>query len=233
MRPKTLRFPHRSLFAVLLPEFREFSPICTGHARRATHRENRRRNHLSDARDVRPHRSSSAKINYFRQRHRLRRAPPAQDHPRNGDLVLRRSCPHGKKAASKTPMRDYVDGCRATWISTGHPTRKSRRSSSRRTSRPVNASGSRRHPRLDCRAWKGRPNPLLLSSLRFAPESRDPADCEWRDRRSLPPPPPISIRSPSPRGSRFVDRALQDAGCRSRFACTIHQTQTNSLRDKL
>src|SRR5271165_2000818 len=53
--------------------------------------------------------------------------------------------PHGKKAASKTPMDAYVDGCRATSISTGHPTRKSRRSSSRPTSRPANASGSRRH----------------------------------------------------------------------------------------
>jgi len=27
-------------------------------------------------------------------------------------------------------------------------------------------------PSLACRAWKGRPNPLLLTSLRFAPESR-------------------------------------------------------------
>src|SRR5580704_13521428 len=27
-------------------------------------------------------------------------------------------------------------------------------------------------PGLDCRAWKGRSNPLLLSTLRFAPESR-------------------------------------------------------------
>ena len=35
--------------------------------------------------------------------------------------------------------------CHATWISIGHPTRISRRSSSRRTSRLVNASGSRRH----------------------------------------------------------------------------------------
>src|SRR5271165_2788142 len=53
--------------------------------------------------------------------------------------------PHGKKAASKTPMDAYADGCRATSISTGHPTRKSRRSSSRPTSRPANASASRRH----------------------------------------------------------------------------------------
>src|ERR1700723_3529907 len=27
-------------------------------------------------------------------------------------------------------------------------------------------------PSLDCRAWKGRSNPLLLNPLRFAPESR-------------------------------------------------------------
>src|SRR5271165_6183992 len=53
--------------------------------------------------------------------------------------------PHGKKAVSKTPMDAYADGCRATSISTAHPTRTSRRSSSRPTSRPVNASGSRRH----------------------------------------------------------------------------------------
>ena len=45
--------------------------------------------------------------------------------------------PHGKKAASKTPMDAYVDGCRATSISTAHPTRTSRRSSSRPTSRPA------------------------------------------------------------------------------------------------
>src|SRR5580693_1580189 len=29
-------------------------------------------------------------------------------------------------------------------------------------------------PSLDCRAWKGHSNPLLLSTLRFAPESRPP-----------------------------------------------------------
>ena len=29
-------------------------------------------------------------------------------------------------------------------------------------------------PSLDCRAWKGRSNPLLLNPLRFAPESREP-----------------------------------------------------------
>src|ERR1700722_5569122 len=49
------------------------------------------------------------------------------------------------QAASKKPMDAYVDGCHATWISIGHPTRISRRSSSRRTSPLVNASGSRRH----------------------------------------------------------------------------------------
>src|SRR5580700_7349635 len=41
-------------------------------------------------------------------------------------------------------------------------------------------------PSLDCRAWKGRSNPLLLSTLRFAPESRGPglaanlkAEADW------------------------------------------------------
>ena len=66
--------------------------VSHGHARRAAHRENRRRNHLSDARGVRLHRSSSAKIHHFRQRHRLRPARPAQDHARHDDLVLRRLC---------------------------------------------------------------------------------------------------------------------------------------------
>jgi IS30 family transposase len=33
---------------------------------------------------------------------------------------------HGKKAASKTPMDAYADGCHATSISTGHPTGKAR-----------------------------------------------------------------------------------------------------------
>src|SRR4029077_5189311 len=79
--------------------------------------------------------------------------------------------PHGKKAASKTPMGAYVDGCRATWISTGHPTKTSRRSSSRPTMPRVQDA----LPSLDCRAWKGRSNPLLLSALRFAPESRPAA----------------------------------------------------------
>ena len=41
---------------------------------------------------------------------------------------LARRVPHGKKAASKTPMDAYVDGG-ATSISTAHPTRTSRRSS--------------------------------------------------------------------------------------------------------
>src|SRR5208282_4105110 len=65
--------------------------------------------------------------------------------------------PHGRKAASKTPMDAYADGCRATSISTGHPTRTSRRSSSPPTSRPVNASGSRRHFK-----------PCLLSLVRMS-----------------------------------------------------------------
>jgi hypothetical protein len=60
------------------PDFNQ-PEICSGggparrgmDARRAAHREKRRRNHLSDARGVRPYRSSSAKINHLRQRHRL------------------------------------------------------------------------------------------------------------------------------------------------------------------
>src|SRR5271167_3976806 len=32
-------------------------------------------------------------------------------------------------------------------------------------------------PSLDCRAWKGRSNPLLLSALHFAPESRRRLPC--------------------------------------------------------
>ena len=42
-------------------------------------------------------------------------------------------------------MDAYADGWPATSISTGHPPGKSRRSSSPQTSRPANASGSRRH----------------------------------------------------------------------------------------
>jgi hypothetical protein len=78
-----------------------FRTVCTGHARRAAHGENRRRNHLSDARGVRSHRSSSAKINHFRQRHRLRPARPAQDHARHDDLVVRRLCLMAKRRHRK------------------------------------------------------------------------------------------------------------------------------------
>src|SRR5215472_578460 len=77
--------------------------------------------------------------------------------------------PHGKKAASKTPMDAYADGCRATSISTGHPTRRSRRSSSPPTSRPVNASASRRLsklclPSLERMCKSGSLNPVALRS---------------------------------------------------------------------
>src|SRR3954468_1322119 len=53
----------------------------------------------------------------------------------------------GKKAASKTPMADYDDGCRVTSISTRSPIKTSRRSSSPPISRPVNASASRHRSR--------------------------------------------------------------------------------------
>jgi IS30 family transposase len=46
---------------------------------------------------MRPHRSSSAKINHFRQRPRLRPARPAQDHARHDHLVLRRLCLMAKR----------------------------------------------------------------------------------------------------------------------------------------
>ena len=49
-----------------------------------------------------------------------------------------------QKGGIESAMDAYVDGS-ATWISIGHPTRISRRSSSRRTSPLVNALGSRRH----------------------------------------------------------------------------------------
>ena len=65
-----------------------------------------------------------------------------------------------------------LDGCRAISISTAHPTRTSRRSSSRPTSPPQMPRVQDAIPSLAGRAWKGRPNPLLLTSLRFAPESR-------------------------------------------------------------
>ena len=80
--------------------------------------------------------------------------------------------PHGKKAASKMPMDACVDGCRATSISTAHPTRTSRRSSSRRTSRPASASGSRRHSKPCLPSLEKTSKSASLSALRFAPESR-------------------------------------------------------------
>src|SRR5437868_6286696 len=55
--------------------------------------------------------------------------------------------PPGKKAASKTPMADYDDGCRVTSISTSSPITTSRRSSSPLISRPANASASRHRSR--------------------------------------------------------------------------------------
>ena len=94
-------------------------------ARRAAHREKRRRNHLSDARGVRSHRSSTAKINHLRQRHRLRPARPAQDHARHDDLVLRRLClmakrRHRKRQWALTSMAAAPPGYRPH-IRPGHP----------------------------------------------------------------------------------------------------------------
>ena len=108
-----------------------------------------RRNHLSDARGLRPasiliceDRITFDNDTAFAQHGLL------QDDARHGLTAPGFSgdayAAHGKKAASKTPMDAYADGCRAASISTAHPTGKSRRSFSRPTSRPVNASGSRR-----------------------------------------------------------------------------------------
>ena len=73
-----------------------------------------------------------AKINHFRQRHRLRPTRPAQDYARHHHLVLRR---YASAKARQNAMDAYADGCRATSIS---PTsdRKSRRSSSRQPHAP-------------------------------------------------------------------------------------------------
>src|SRR5271170_6437271 len=51
-------------------------------------------------------------------------------------------------------------------------------------------------PSLDCRAWKGRSNPLLLTALRFAPESRgrDKSLMERRTRRFI----STAPRTPAP-----------------------------------
>ena len=42
-------------------------------------------------------------------------------------------------------------------------------------------------PSLAGRAWKGRPNPLLLTSLRFAPESRSPFSADLSEQLSMTP----------------------------------------------
>src|ERR1700691_2122100 len=57
-------------------------------------------------------------------------------------------------------------------------------------------------PSLDCRAWKGRSNPLLLSALRFAPESRPehPPPCFPTPTRASRYPRP-SKRNPSTSGN--------------------------------
>ena len=64
-------------------------------------------------------------------------------------------------------MDAYGDRCRATSISTAHPTRTFRRSFSRPTSRPVNASRSRRHskpylPSLEKTLKSASPNRVAL-----------------------------------------------------------------------
>ena len=91
------------------------------------------RNHLSDVRGVRPYRSSSAKINHLRQRHRFRPARPAQDHARYDDLVLRCLClmakrRHRKRQWPLTSMAATPPGYRSD-IGPGYPGKSWLRSS--------------------------------------------------------------------------------------------------------
>jgi hypothetical protein len=72
-----------------------------------------------------PHRSSSAEVDHFRQRHRLRPARPAQVHARHDDLVLRRLCLTAKRWRRKrqwtlTSMAAAQPGYRPN-IQPGHP----------------------------------------------------------------------------------------------------------------
>ena len=120
------------------------------------------------------HRSAFATINHFRQRHRLRPTRSAQDYARHDDLVLRRLCLMAKRRRRKrqwtlAPMAAAPPRYRPH-IRPGNP-----------GDRPHHEPHAPQMPRvqdaipsLACRAWKGRSNPLLLSALRFAPESRVP-----------------------------------------------------------
>src|SRR6202142_1951340 len=99
-------------------------------------------------------------------------ALPAQNHARHDDLVLRRLClmakrRHRKRQWTLTSMAAAPAGYRPD-IRPRHP-----------GDRPHDELHAAQMPRvqdaipsLDCRAWKGRSNPLLLSALRFAQESR-------------------------------------------------------------
>ena len=152
--------------------------VITGDALRPAHRENRHRNHLSDARGVRPHRSSFAKINHFRQRHRLRPTPPAKDDARHDDLVLRRLCLTAKRRRRErqwtlTPMAAAPPRYRPH-VRPGNPG-----ALSRPTSPPINASGSRCLskpclPSLERMSKSASLNPVALRSRIQAP--RSPAD---------------------------------------------------------
>ena len=72
----------------------------------------------------------------------FRPARPAQDHARYDDLVLRRLCLMAKRRHRKRQWTLTSMAAAPPGYSPGHPTKTSRRSSSRPTSRLVNASGS-------------------------------------------------------------------------------------------
>ena len=90
---------------------------------------------------VRLNRSSSVEIDHFRQRHRLRRVWPAQDHadPRTWFCDADASRAERRHRKRQWTLASMAAG--ATCRSTANLMRTSRRSSSRRTSLRLNASG--------------------------------------------------------------------------------------------
>src|SRR5438270_10365338 len=84
--------------------------------------------------------------------------------------------PPGKKAASKTPMADYDDGCRVTSISTSSPITTSRRSSSPLISRPANASASRHRSRPSTPNLEKTSKSVSLDPVALHPGIHDPSN---------------------------------------------------------
>ena len=129
----------------------------------------------------------------------------SQDHARYDDLVLRRFYLMAKKAASKTPMDAYVDGCRATWISTGHPTQTSKESSSRANLTPRKCLGFKTpFQALIAELGKDVSNPLLLNALRFATEIQGQRESDRSAADHRPKHGSCSSSPPAPAGGRSL-----------------------------